>query len=270
VSNRWRWKGILVGICAVAVLVSVILFQSVMMVRVEPIVYAPPPVFDAAGDGESIGEVAETEPARTVETVGLEDEAGAVWDEDGSALAEAEYRLGNLDDASSPLEYVALMKDDDPAIRLEALKRFVHPEVRQKFGFVHPEWREEFGMDDSEFWDLLEEDKTAIKALFYEGLVHSVNSESDDSEQFAISLMHTIGAMPWLDDESYEMLAWVSDNHPSSEARDYAMYHVTAHVPGSAVALELVKNRRSDPDPWVRWHALGYQFEMMGTGFISE
>ena len=69
-------------------------------------------------------------------------------------------------------------------------------------------------------------------------------------------------------EESVEMLAWVSENHTSPETRDHAMCHLAKYAPGSEVALEVARNRRSDPDPLVRWHALGYQVEMMGTKFL--
>ncbi|MFP6583374.1 MAG: hypothetical protein VCD00_12580 [Candidatus Hydrogenedentota bacterium] len=262
-DRRFGWKGAVIGICAAAVVAGALLIQAVMNVTVVPIEYAPPPTFRVGAESDSIADVVEIAPVETVEPLELVLAADAVSED-----AETGYTLADLKDATALVPYIALMLDDDPAIRMEALKQFVHHDVRMKFGFVYPEWRDKLGMADWEFWDLVGEDEAAIKALLYDGLVDSVETENENSEQFAISLMHTIREMPGLDDESYEMMAWVSDSHPSSEARDYAMYHVTAHVPGSAVAMEIVRNRRYDPDPWVRWHAIGYRIQMTGTQFL--
>lgn len=75
---------------------------------------------------------------------------------------------------------------------MEALRRLIHPNVQRVLAGN--------GWDD--FWDVAGEDETEIRAVFYESLAHSVESEMDCDGLFA----QLLGAMHGLEDESYEMM----------------------------------------------------------------
>lgn len=104
---QYRWKGVLVTILIVGVLVGVFLIQSVMMVRVEPIVDTPPPAFILDRDSSASHKRPVAEVAGTADSLEVDETRLSI-----SGESRVEYTLEDLDGENSPLPYIALMKDE--------------------------------------------------------------------------------------------------------------------------------------------------------------
>ena len=242
------WKSIIAGMVGLALCFCVYVFLTLFALPIAPIEYKAPPNF-----AQQVIPSASSQPANMVEPE-LTPVAPAPA---GPAGGEIEtLAKGVLFEGQSPEQFLALFSHPDQAVRMAAARALALC-WSANMGMAEPraegpEFMRRFELMDA-FWAIT--DKPAVLGALLD--VVSASFDGGDGELSAddFHALLLLSDFPGHKTERAEMLAWVANHHPSSGARQLALFTLVNRNFDREIGDAVLISRASDPVFRVRLEA---------------
>lgn len=242
------WKSILSGMVGLALCFCVYVFLTLFALPITPIAYKAPPNF-----AQQVVPPPTSHPAN-IDEPDSSPAAPALASVDGGEIET--LAKGVLFEGQSPEPFLALFSHPDPAVRMEAARALALC-WSANMGMAEPraegpDMMRRFELMDA-FW--ANADKPAVLSALFDVVSASFERGEGELRTDDFHALLLLSDFPDHKTERAEMLAWVANHHPSSGARQLALFTLVNRNFDREIGDEVLISRASDPVFRVRLEA---------------